>query len=427
MNGYFLPGLWVCERELSVPLDWRATNSAQIRVFWREVTSAANKNKADLPLLLFLQGGPGGKSPYPSLSVAWLQEAVQDYRVILLDQRGTGRSSPVAARLMASMSPEAGRDYLLNFRADSIVRDCEAIRKQVYGGEKWETLGQSFGGFITLSYLSFAPEGLAACYLTGGLAAITHTADELYRRTYAQVAAKNQQFFDLFPQDKVILRSITDILRAQEIRLPDGDRLTVKRLQHLGIRFGMLPGFEQIHWLLDSAFAGSDGDRLSDTFLEAVMQQTSFASNPLYAVLQESIYAQGKQVTAWAAERVRAEFSEFSEDATDVFFTGEMIYSWMFEEIKSLHGFTPAANALATFDNYPPLYDISALQQNTVPVAAAVYYHDMYVPREYALETARLVKGCKTWITSEYEHDGLRQSPAVFQHLKRLVHAHYTH
>jgi hypothetical protein len=45
-----------------------------------------------------------------------------------------------------------------------------------------------------------------------------------------------------------------------------------------------------------------------------------------------------------------------------------------------------------------------------VPVAAAVYYHDMYVDREFAMRTAGAIRGLHAWVTSEYEHDGLRVS-----------------
>jgi hypothetical protein len=43
-----------------------------------------------------------------------------------------------------------------------------------------------------------------------------------------------------------------------------------------------------------------------------------------------------------------------------------------------------------------------------VPVAAALYYFDMYVDLDYSLETLQRVPRIKPWITSEYEHNGLR-------------------
>jgi hypothetical protein len=55
-------------------------------------------------------------------------------------------------------------------RADSIVRDAELVRKVLVPLKgRWSILGQSFGGFCCLSYLSLAPEGLAEVLITGGL------------------------------------------------------------------------------------------------------------------------------------------------------------------------------------------------------------------------------------------------------------------
>jgi hypothetical protein len=48
------------------------------------------------------------------------------------------------------------------------------------------------------------------------------------------------------------------------------------------------------------------------------------------------------------------------------------------------------------------------LRQNTVPTAAALYYNDMYVDRLLSEEAANLIAGSKAWVTSEYEHNGLR-------------------
>jgi hypothetical protein len=54
-----------------------------------------------------------------------------------------------------------------------------------------------------------------------------------------------------------------------------------------------------------------------------------------------------------------------------------------------------------------------------VPVAAAVYYNDMYVDREFSMQTAQAIRGLRTWVTSEYEHDGLRVSAGAV--LNRLI------
>ena len=86
--------------------------------------------------------------------------------MLMLDQRGTGRSAPIAA--LEKMSSEEQASYLACFRADSIVDDAELIRNEL-GLERWSVLGQSFGGFCVLRYLSSAPAALAEAFLTGGL------------------------------------------------------------------------------------------------------------------------------------------------------------------------------------------------------------------------------------------------------------------
>jgi pimeloyl-ACP methyl ester carboxylesterase len=109
--------------------------------------------------------------------------------VLLLDQRGTGRSTPASRHTLGRLgSPAAQTGYLSHFRADSIVRDAELIRKRLAGGEPWSVLGQSFGGFCATTYLSFAPEGVREALITGGLPGLDATADDVYRLTYPIVA-----------------------------------------------------------------------------------------------------------------------------------------------------------------------------------------------------------------------------------------------
>lgn len=104
--------------------------------------------------------------------------------------------------------------------------------------------------------------------------------------------AKNRIFYQRYPHLEPLLGQIADRLEQEEVLLPDGDRLTVRRLQSLGIDLGMSEGYERLLWLFDEAF-NPDGE-FSDTFLSQVMALTSYAENPLFAALHESIYAQDK-------------------------------------------------------------------------------------------------------------------------------------
>jgi proline iminopeptidase len=400
---YQIPGMVVREHTVPVPLRWDAPDGETITVFVRDLVHPDRRDD-DLPLLCFLQGGPGGKSPRP-VGGGWIARALQDFRVVLMDQRGTGRSSRVTARaISAFLDPQAAAEHLLAYRADSIVADAEHVRRTLYGGRRWTTLGQSYGGFLTLTYLSRAPEGLARCLVTGGLAALQPDARALYRRTHPRVAARTRRFYDRFPADVTQVAAVADVLDASEVRLPDGDRLTTRRLQTLGHALGTTTGAEELHWLFEEAV--EDDGVLADPFLEAVAQRTSYADNPLYVVLHESIYASGPGATGWAAEAERG--PAFDPDRRPLPFTGEMVYPWMFDEIRSLRPFGPAARALAEVPVHTSLYDPAVLAGNEVPVDAVVYFDDMYVDAGLSLETADAVGNTRVWVTNEFEHDGLR-------------------
>src|ERR1700754_4969142 len=119
-------GLVLVEHELDVPLDHARPEGEQITVFAREV---ADPDGRDRPFLVLLQGGPGSEAPRPTRHPSgpgWLDRALQDFRVLMLDERGTGRSTPVGS--LPGMTPEEQAGYLTHFRADSIVRDAELVR-----------------------------------------------------------------------------------------------------------------------------------------------------------------------------------------------------------------------------------------------------------------------------------------------------------
>jgi len=423
MSSYRQPGTVVTDLTFRVPLDHRDPGGEQIELFAREIVAAEHAG-AELPWLLFLQGGPGFGAPRPVGRDSWLDRALQDYRVLLLDQRGTGRSSPANCRTLARLgSPQAQADYLALFRADSIVADAEIVRGRVAGGRPWTVLGQSFGGFCTVPYLSRAPDGIREAIITGGLPGLTATADDVYRLTYPTVIEKNLAHYQRYPGDVAQVRRVASRLLSSETRLPNGALLTVQAFQALGPMLGAATGSHTLHYLLENPF---DGDQLSDDFRYQVQSHLSFASGPLYALLHEACYARGG-ATRWAAQRIRAEFSEFDaaralESDDPVLFTGEMIYPWMFEADPVLRPLAAAADLLAQRDAWPDLYDPARLRRNDVPAAAAIYFDDMYVPRDLSLATARSVRGLRQWVTSEYEHDGLRVSSGiVLDHLLALV------
>ena len=420
MISYRQRGTVLTDHTFSVPLDHDRPGGERIEVFAREVV-AADRAGSDLPWLLFLQGGPGFGGPRLSGRSSWLTRGLDDFRVLLLDQRGTGRSTPATRHTLASFG--SARDqaaYLSLFRADAIVRDAELIRRELTGGEPWSVLGQSFGGFCTVTYLSCAPEGIREAFITGGLPGLAATADDVYRATYPRVRARSEAHYARYPADADQARKVARQLASSEVTLPDGARLTVEAFQSLGHMLGQSSGSDDLHYLLESAFSGG---LLTDAFLHAVHGHLSFATGPLYAVLHEACYAQ-RAATRWSAQRIRGEFAEFDPRAAldgdqPLLFTGEMTYPWMFDLDPVLRPLRAAADALAEREDWPSLYDVARLATNEVPVAAAVYFNDMYVPRELSLPTTAAIRGLSAWVTSEYEHDGLRLSDGAV--LGRLI------
>jgi pimeloyl-ACP methyl ester carboxylesterase len=410
LRTHRFPGLVVTAHEFDVPLDYAQPTGEQITVFAREVV-AAGKEDAGLPWLVYFQGGPGFDAPRPLDNSGWLKRALQDYRVLLLDQRGTGLSTPVTAQTLARFStPQEQADYLKQFRADNIVRDAELIRKTLLGEDgRWSILGQSFGGFCVTHYLSAAPEGLREAFITGGLPPLERHVDDVYRATYLRVLQKNRLYYERYPDDARRVQEIAGYLQRHRVYLPGGGRLTARRFQQIGMGFGASDGLERVHYLLETAFVrGRRDQELSYIFLQGVEQLQSFDTNPIFAILHEAIYCQ-QFASNWSAERVRDAFPEFEiEPNRPVYFTGEMVYPWMFEDFAQLQPLSAAAENLASYDGWPRLYNIARLRANTVPTVAVLYYDDMYVERQYSEETAGNIAGIKVWITNEYQHNGLR-------------------
>jgi pimeloyl-ACP methyl ester carboxylesterase len=386
-----LPGLVVIEHSFEVALDHDAPAGERITVFAREL---ADPDGRDRPFLVYLQGGPGFEAPRPTRNPngpGWLDRALKDFRVLMLDQRGTGRSTPIGA--LAGMTAQEQADYLAHFRADSIVRDAEWIRREM-GVERWSVLGQSFGGMCVVTYLSLAPEGLAEAFVTGGIPVLGPRIDEVYARTYERVLERNRRYYARYPRDRERALALHERLEDDVVKLPCGDRLTWRRFRQLGQMLGMSDGAEHLHYILELP---PD----SPAFLHDVESAVAFARDPIYAVLHEASWADGG-ATRWSAERVLP--PEFA--ARDLF-TGEHVYPWMFDDYGALAPLRDAAELLAE-RQWPRLYDDEVLRRNEVPTAAAIYAEDMYVERTFSEETAAQIHGIRTWLTNEFDHNGLR-------------------
>lgn len=412
-------GLLTRDLHLTVPLDRSGQGGTlpdggrTITVYAREVALAEPGGANDplaRPPLLFLQGGPGFESPRPSADagLGWIGALLEQHRVILLDQRGTGRSAPVS-------HPEAGGSaagtarLLTHLRADEIVEDCEDLRRAL-GLERWSLLGQSFGGFCVTRYLSAHADAVEAAYLTGGLPAVGHSIDEVYNLTYQAVQAKTAELYTRYPQDRDRMAALMEAAARGEVTTAHGSLVSPERLRAIGVRLGLSGGLDALHHLLELPLDSS-------AFRHDLERCLPFSSrNPLYVVLHESCWADGG-TTGWAAERTRPG----CYDTDPTLLTGEHVTHAALREDPLLRPWLEVAERLAAHE-WPRLYDADALRASSATGAAAVYARDMFVPMSTSLETAALVPGLRTWVTSEWEHDGSRASGGeVFRHLRGLA------
>jgi len=483
---------------------YRQTGRADLYV------SRAKLGNAD-EMILYLQGGPGFGAPAPIVSLglgekgSWAAEALaKGYkRVVLMDQRGTGRSTPITKQTLQrrfpdlfalddiaavtendadygqstgvgfatiaeqldrweAMNPElAARvgvgigqaaDYMACFRADSIVGDAEDVKTALLmptddkvTPRPWgAALGQSFGGFCMMSYLSLIPNPPKVCLLTGGIAPMLTPAYDAYTRLWDKVKERNMQYYDMYPGDIALVKRIVKRLLEEPATLPSGGKLTARRFLQLGLGLGGSPSaFASMHALFASAFVdeGGSGDFEEDDFTKAFLKRIdsdqSFDDNPIYFLMHESIYADGhsQSPTDWAAHRAYLDLtrtpSEFSYELTagldsddrPTLFSGEMVFPWMADgDYAELSGFgmRALAQSLACKDDWTPLYNKENMRRALAPggpckAAAAVYYDDMYVDFDCSMAVAARggpLEHCKVYVTNEYQHSGLRDAGA---------------
>ncbi|CAL3964099.1 hypothetical protein PZA11_001535 [Diplocarpon coronariae] len=432
-----IPGrLTVSELFFEVPKDYSNPERGTIQIFGRSVfrtekpitviSEEERRKKSQKPWFVYLQGGPGYQCAPPQNSPITNIVLEKGYQMLYLDQRGTGLSTPISAATLA-LQGDAHRqaDYLKLFRADSIVKDCEAIRKTLtedYPSElkKWSVFGQSFGGFCVLTYLSKFPHGLREAFTAGGLAPIGQSPEQVYRATFKKVAERNKAYYNKYPEDVDTVHGLAFHIKSKQgLKLPSGGVLTVRGLLTLGRAFGAHGGLDFVHDLVFRMKTDLEQFQfVTRPTLSALEGALSFDDNVLYAVLHEAIYCEN-EASNWAAERVGKTLREYqwlsqspqlpsAVRESPLYFSGEMIYPFLFEIFPELEKLGPVADIIAKYPAWPELYDKWQLARNEVPLYAATYVDDMYVDFELAQETARLVNNCKQYITNTMYHDAIR-------------------
>ena len=187
---------------------------------------------------------------------------------------------------------------------------------------------------------------------------------------------------------------------------------------------GFDEGMETLHYLLESAFCeGANGAELSLPFLRDVENSQHFETNPIFAVLHEMCYTQ-QAASRWSAHRDSRRVSRNELGAgTPPSFTGEMIYPWMFDEYKALVPLREVADAAGAAIGLADALRSGAARgqpdsvrrRRSTPTTCTCRASTPSPP-------PRPFGGMKTWITNEFEHNGLRtDGERVFGRLLDLV------
>ena len=277
--------------------------------------------------------------------------------------------------------------------------------------KKWSILGQSFGGFCALNYLSRFPEGLQEVFTTGGLPPLVRDPRLVYDKLFRKVKQRNKAYYLKYSEDIHRVKDIVRYIQKEDIKLPSGGKLSVLRLRQLGMYFGFHGTMDDVHEMI-TRFT-SDLNQFgffTRPTLEAFGAMIPFDTLPLYALLHEPIYARGN-APGWAADHSMSQYPEFAKVLVDgpepILFTGEMVFRDMFKDFDELQGLLDTADRLAYAQDWSELYDEAQLAKNEVPVYSATYIEDMYVDFDFAKDTASKIKGCKTFVTNVLYHDAL--------------------
>lgn len=405
-----------------------------------------SRDWADRTVLLYLCGGPGADNPpcrIPAMNDWFLKKG---YCIFYICYRGCGDSSPVRS---GSLLARNGHDdatmaeYISHFTQDNIVRDLEAIRKRLClvasKDIKWTILGQSYGGYISLSYLSMHPDGLKEVFITGGLPPCGMDLDDYFGIEYQDIVVKNKAWLATYPDADDLVRNVLRLIAEigpKKIKMTGRGYMSGQKLLTLGRQFGSKVGFPEVYDLLqkikqDLITTRSLGPETIAEF-ESILH---IDERPLYPLLLEQTWCSGGPAN-WAAERVareipgfeylradeRGEYPDPASTTTNdgpIYFTANTYCRFHYDTHEELMDLKGAAEILAQHDWECP-YDFERLAANEVPVYAIIFEKDMHLDAGVAADTAAKVRGLRMVVDPGW-HQDIRYKPTqVLENLFRV-------
>jgi pimeloyl-ACP methyl ester carboxylesterase len=199
--------------QLAVPLNPDEPDGEQIELFVARVGALSAKASSD-PVTL-LAGGPGQAATDLYLLVRGAFERVRrDRDIVLVDQRGTGRSQPLTCSMPDEVDIEVSdaetvervtRECLAEIAVDPrwfttsvAVRDLDLVR-QALGIEQWNVYGASYGTRVAQHYARQYPEHTRTVILDGVVPATVALGPQIAHHAEATLQAIFQRCRDSAP------------------------------------------------------------------------------------------------------------------------------------------------------------------------------------------------------------------------------------
>jgi proline iminopeptidase len=153
--------------------------------------------------VVFLHGGPGGGSSPEHRR----QFNPEQYKILVFDQRGCGRSTPYA-----NLDPNTTWD---------LVEDIVKLRTEVAKVDKWMVFGGSWGSTLSLTYAETHPERVTELVLRGIFLFDQYELDWMYKEGGASQVYpdKFEEFIGLIPEAER-----GDLVEAYRKRLTSSDK-----------------------------------------------------------------------------------------------------------------------------------------------------------------------------------------------------------
>lgn len=134
--------------------------------------------------LITLHGGPGFSHDYFS-PLRDLMKA--DFDIVFYDQFGCGKSD----------DPRSDDDYTLEYA----IEELEGVRKTIFGDEKVNILGHSWGGLLALAYALRYQDHLISVISSGGLSSGSQYVSET-RKLISEMPEKYRNYIEKHEKDR---------------------------------------------------------------------------------------------------------------------------------------------------------------------------------------------------------------------------------